>query len=95
MIPNGEGWHYLPVKNILALLRRITSKHHGIFYCLNYFHSFTKENRLESYKNECESKCFCNVLISFKCTKILEFNQYQKSDKAPFVVYADLNRKEQ
>ena len=23
-------------------------------------------------------------------TKILEFNQYQKSDKAPFVIYADL-----
>ena len=23
-------------------------------------------------------------------TEILEFNQYQKSDKAPFVIYADL-----
>ena len=23
-------------------------------------------------------------------TKILEFNQYQKSDKAPFLIYADL-----
>ena len=25
-----------------------------------------------------------------KDTKILEFNQYQKYDKAPFVIYADL-----
>ena len=25
-----------------------------------------------------------------KDTEILEFNQYQKSDKAPFVIYADL-----
>ena len=25
-----------------------------------------------------------------KDTKILEFNQYQKSDKAPFIVHADL-----
>ena len=25
-------------------------------------------------------------------TKILEFNQYQKSDKAPFSIYADLER---
>ena len=24
-----------------------------------------------------------------KDTKILEFNQYQKSDKAPFIIYAD------
>ena len=23
-------------------------------------------------------------------TKILEFNQYQKSDKAPFIIYTDL-----
>ena len=23
-------------------------------------------------------------------TKILEFNQYQKSEKAPFIIYADL-----
>ena len=25
-------------------------------------------------------------------TKILEFNQYQKSDKAPFIIYADFER---
>ena len=25
-------------------------------------------------------------------TKILEFNQYQKSYKAPFIIYADLER---
>ena len=25
-----------------------------------------------------------------KDTKIFEFNQYQKSDKTPFVIYADL-----
>ena len=24
-------------------------------------------------------------------TKILEFNQYQKSDQAPFIIYADLS----
>ena len=28
--------------------------------------------------------------MSCEDTKILEFNQYQKSDKAPFVIYADL-----
>ena len=25
-----------------------------------------------------------------ECTKTLEFNQYQKSVKAPFIIYADL-----
>ena len=28
--------------------------------------------------------------MSSKDTKILEFNQYQKSDKVPFIIYADL-----
>ena len=28
--------------------------------------------------------------MPFKNTKILEFNQYQKSDEAPFITYADL-----
>ena len=26
-----------------------------------------------------------------KDTKILKFNQYQKSDKIPFIIYADLD----
>ena len=28
--------------------------------------------------------------MPFKYTKILQFNQNQKSDKAPFIMYADL-----
>ena len=30
-----EGWHYLAVKNVSALLHGITSKHKSGFYCLN------------------------------------------------------------
>ena len=28
--------------------------------------------------------------MPFEGTKILEFNQYKKSDKPPFIIYADL-----
>ena len=42
------------------------------------------------YKKVCESKDFWNIITPFQDTKILEFNQYQKSDEAPFVIYADL-----
>ena len=35
-------------------------------------------------------KVFCDVIMSSEDTKILEFDQYQKSDKAPFIIYADL-----
>ena len=50
IIPNNKGWHYLPVKNLSALLRGITFKHHGDFCCLNCHHSFATENIRESHK---------------------------------------------
>ena len=31
-----------------------------------------------------------NVKLKIFITKILEFNQYQKSDKVPFIIYAGL-----
>ena len=33
MIPDGEKWHYLTVKNLPGLLRGITSTHKKAFYC--------------------------------------------------------------
>ena len=54
------------------------SKHHGNFYCLNCFHCFATENKRESHEKVC------------KDTKILEFNQNKKSDKAQLINYSDL-----
>ena len=31
-----------------------------------------------------------NIIMPSEDIEILRFNQYQKSDKAPFVIYADL-----
>ena len=68
----------------------ITSKHHGDFYCLNCFHTFPTENKIQLHQRVYENKDFCNFIMPSEDTKILEFNQYQKSDKAPFIIYADL-----
>ena len=37
-------------KKLSALLREITSKPIGDFYCLNYLHSFRRENKPKSHK---------------------------------------------
>ena len=76
-------------KELSALLRGVTSKHYSDFYCLNCLHYFRTKNKLESHKKVCENKDFCNVIVPFEDTKLLEFNQYQKSDKAPFSIYLD------
>ena len=81
-------------QKLSALSRRITSKHHGDLHCLNCLHSFARNKKnLESYKKLCENKDFCNVIVPSKVTKILGLNQYQKFDKASFIIYADLECK--
>ena len=50
MITDGKKWHYLFVKRLSELLKRIISKHDGDFYCLNCFYSFTSENALKNMK---------------------------------------------
>ena len=90
IILNGEKWYYFAVKRLSALLRRITSKHHKYLYLLNYLHSFATEDRREFHEKVWENKDFCDVVMPSKDTKILEFSQYQTSDKAPFIIYADL-----
>ena len=90
MIPNGEGWHYVVVEELPALLREVTSKHHSDFYCLTCLHSFRRKKKLESQKKVCENKDICNTVMPSEDTKVLEFDQYQKHEKAPFIIYADL-----
>ena len=90
MITDGEKWHYLTVKNLPGLLRRITCTHKEDFYCLNCFHSYRTRNNLESHKTICENHDYCNVEMPTKSNNIIKYNQGEKSIKLPFVIYADL-----
>ena len=50
----------------------------------------SEQKKLEMHKRACENKDFCTVNMPCDDTKIIEFYQYQNSDKAPFIIYADL-----
>ena len=81
---------YLAVKKQSALLRGITSKAYSDFSCLKCLHSFATKSKCQSHKKVCENKDFCNIAMPSENNKILEFNQYQKTDKAQLIIYADL-----
>ena len=48
------------------------------------------EQKTNLNQKACENKDFRNILMLSENTKILEFNQHQKSEKAQFIIYADL-----
>ena len=85
MISNDENWHYLA-----RLLRGITSNHDGDYYCLNCFHSYRTENKLNAHKNISENNEYCNIEIPSPNNNLIKYNQDDKSLKLPFIIYADL-----
>ena len=64
MIPIGEGWHYLKIEKLFALLKEITSKHDDDFCCLNCFHSFRTKSKLELLKKSHEKAHPYKLFIS-------------------------------
>ena len=82
--------HCLAVKKLSALSRGITSKHHDDFYCLSCFHILATKSKLQLHERVYKNKYFCNIIMPFKGSKILEFNQYQQSDKVTFITSAVL-----
>ena len=87
---NDKDWHYLTVKSISKLLRRITSNHDGDFYCLNCFHPHTTKNKLENHERICRDHDFCYVKMPDENNTILKYIPGGKSLKVPFIIYADL-----
>ena len=90
MISNGKNWHYLAVKSLSKLLRGISSNHNSDYYCLNCFHSYRTENKLNVHKKICENHEYCNIEMPSPNNNIIKYNQGEKSLELPLIVYADL-----
>ena len=57
---------------------------------MNRLHSFRTENRFNSHEKVCKNKDFCEILMPSEKDNILVFNQNMKSDKMPYIIYADM-----
>ena len=89
-ISNGENWHYLAVKSLSRLFRGIASNHDGDYYCLNCFHSYRTENKLNAHKKVCENHDYCNIEMPSSDNNLINYNKGEKSLKLPFIIYTDL-----
>ena len=90
MVGDNGKYHYLAVTNLSALLQGKSSNHEGDFYCLNCFNSYTTKNKLKEHEEICNNHDSCRVEMSNWVEKILKYNPGEKSLKAPFAIYLDL-----
>ena len=72
------------------LLRGIKSNNNRDFYCLNCFHSYCADNILKKHERLYNKHDYCHVEMPTEDNKILKYNHGEKSLKAPFKIYVDL-----
>ena len=46
--------------------------------------------KLKCHKKVNQNKDFCLTVMEFQIDNVLQFNQHMKSDKMPYIIYADL-----
>ena len=72
------------------MLQGNSSNHEGDFYCLNCFNSYTTKNKLKEHEEICNNHDSCHIEIPEWVEKILKYNLGEKSLKASFAIYFDL-----
>ena len=89
MITGDKKWHYLAITNLSALLQGKLSNYQGDF-CLNCFNSYTTKNKLKEHEEICNNHNSCHIEMPKWGEKILKYNIGEKSLKASFAIYLDL-----
>ena len=98
MITDGKKWHYLalksermsydgkwcnrPVKSLSKLLRGKSSNHHGDFYCLNCFNSYSTKNRLKEHEELCNKHGSCRIKMPKWVKKNIKTQSWRKIIKS-------------
>ena len=77
-------------KKMSALLRGVTLKHDGDFYCLNCFYSYSTEKKLQKHYSASKNHDHCYVEMPKEDSKISKCNHGKKSVKDPFNIYPDV-----
>ena len=81
--------HYCLVKSISRLLASQAPKNNGKrYFCLRYFEFLWCEKSLSRHQEYCNEYEAVKIVLPEEGT-MLKFKNYHKSEKVPFIVYAD------
>ena len=89
LIEEGGVKHYCLVKSLSRLLASQVPKNNGKHYfCLRCLNPFWCEKSLSKHKEYCNEYEAVKIELPKKGT-MLEFTNYHRSEKVPFIIYAD------
>ena len=90
MINYDKKNHYLAVTNLSALLEGISTNHKEDFYCLNCFNSYTTKYKLKEHEEICNNNDSSRIEMPSWAEETLKYSPGEKSLKARFAIYLDL-----
>ena len=96
LLREGELSHYCLIKDLSGFLSRQKSGNIKHYFCPYCFHAFKRESILRDHKPYCPVNGAQTVVLPSEPDNILKFTDLHKTQKVPFVIYADfecVNRK--
>ena len=82
--------HYCLIKNFNGLMHRYTKHQHKKFFCKHCLHAFHREDLLQEHMPDCiEINGAQKTYLPDPDENNLQFTNYHKGLKVPFVIYAD------
>lgn len=89
-ITEKNNEHYCYIKNLNKLLSRTKTNGHQHKFCRNCFQGFTSQKVLDKHFTYCSKHDAQHLKFPLKGDgDIIEFDDFQKQMRVPFVIYAD------
>ena len=89
-ISNGEKSHYCLIKIFNKLVSSQISKHNGrVYICRRCLNPFPKEESLKRHEQYCKTNDCISLKMPTKDNNKLSFKNHWKTERVPFIIYAD------
>ncbi|KYM94610.1 hypothetical protein ALC62_14752 [Cyphomyrmex costatus] len=90
-VQDGDTGHFATIKHLFRFVgTQINKKGHKKYFCERCLHYFSSNEKLERHSEDCQKLNKCAIRLPRVEQRWLEFGNYYMKERAPFVVYADL-----
>ncbi|XP_067215244.1 uncharacterized protein [Linepithema humile] len=90
-VPGNNEVHFVLIKNLFRLVSsQLCKREHRQHICDRCLHYFRTSEKLSVHSVDCGKMNNCAVILPNEDNKWLTFRNYNRKERLPFVVYADL-----